>query len=117
MRQQVATEKEIDTVFGRDLVRIDVDISQPGRFFQSLKSFLADRSYRGTNVFGQLHTMEDLIATIMRAMRERAEEETGAPITRATVGRPVHWAENDAAGDARALKRMETALRLAGFAM
>ncbi|MGN6359820.1 MAG: hypothetical protein ACTHNK_05480, partial [Thermomicrobiales bacterium] len=52
VRQQVATEKEIDTVFGRELVRIDVDISQPGRFFQSLKSFLADTSYGGTKVFG-----------------------------------------------------------------
>jgi hypothetical chaperone protein len=116
IRQRQRSGLEIDTVLGRHTVWTDVDANQPGRFFQSLKSFLADRSYRGTNVFGRYYTMEDLIATIMHAMRERAEEEMGAPITRATVGRPVHWAENDAAGDARALKRMETALRAAGFA-
>ncbi|MGN6676092.1 MAG: Hsp70 family protein [Thermomicrobiales bacterium] len=115
VRQQVATEKEIDTVFGRELVRIDVDISQPGRFFQSLKSFLADTSYGGTKVFGQFHTLEDLVAIILREMRERAEAETGQAIRRATVGRPVHWAENDPDGDALAFARMQSALRLAGF--
>jgi hypothetical chaperone protein len=115
VRQQVATEKEIDTVFGRELVRIDVDISQPGRFFQSLKSFLADQSYGGTKVFGQFHTLEDLVAIILREMRERAEAETGQAIRRATVGRPVHWAENDPERDALAFARMHSALRLAGF--
>lgn len=106
---------EVETVLGLHTVWTEADANQPGRFFQSLKSSLADRSFRGTNVFGHFSTMEDLIATIMRAMRQRAEAELGQPITRATVGRPVHWAENNPAGDALALTRMETALHLAGF--
>ena len=118
VRQRQATGQYIDTLvgLGPQAVWTDVDVSQPGRFFQSLKSFLADRSFRGTNVFGRYYTMEDLIATIMRAMRLRAEEEVGRPITRATVGRPVHWAEGDPKKDALALRRMETALEAAGFA-
>jgi len=119
VHQRQATGQYIDTDtsgLGPQAVWADVDVNQPGRFFQSLKSFLADRSFRGTNVFGRYYTMEDLIATIMRAMRLRAEEELGQPITRATVGRPVHWAENDPKGDALALGRMETALAAAGFA-
>ncbi len=114
-RARQATGQQIDTGLGPQMVWTEVDANQPGRFFQSLKSFLADGSYRGTNVFGRYYTMEDLIATIMRAMRLRAEEQLGRPITRATVGRPVHWAENDPKGDALALRRMETALREAGF--
>ena len=114
-RKAEATGQEIDTVLGRHRVWTEIDANLPGRFFQSLKSSLADRSFRGTNVFGTFYTMEDLIATIMRAMRLRAEEEVGQPITRATVGRPVHWAENNPQGDALALQRMETALNLAGF--
>lgn len=116
VREQVATEMEIDTVFGREVVRFDVDVSQPGRFFQSLKSFLRDKGYGGTNVFGTFHTLEDLIALFLAEMRRRTEEELEQPITRATIGRPVHWAENDPEGDALALRRMETALRAAGFA-
>ena len=116
VRRQVATEREIDTVFGREVVRIDVDVSQPGRFFQALKSFLPDQSYGGTNVFGRFRTIEDLVATFLRETRRRAEAQLGRPIERATIGRPVHWAENDPAADALARERMESALRAAGFA-
>lgn len=115
VRQQVAVEREIDTVFGRETVRFNIDVGQPGRFFQSLKSFLADKAYQGTDVFGKFHSIEDLIALFLAEMRRRAEEEIGQPIGRATIGRPVHWAENDAEGDALALERMQTALATAGF--
>ena len=114
-RQQVVEEREIDTVFGRETVRFNIDVGQPGRFFQSLKSVLASSSYQGTDTFGQFRTIEELIALFLRAMRERAEEQIGGPIGRATIGRPVHWAENDADGDALALERMRTALTMAGF--
>ncbi len=115
VRQQVAVEREIDTVFGRETVRLNIDVGQPGRFFQSLKSVLASSSYQGTDTFGQFRTIEELIALFLREMRERAEEQIGGPIGRATIGRPVHWAENDADGDALALARMGTALKMAGF--
>jgi hypothetical chaperone protein len=114
-RQAQATGQEIDTVLGVHRVWTDVDANQPGRFFQSLKRSLPDRSFRGTNIFGKFYTMEELIATIMREMRIRAEAELEQPITTATVGRPVHWVENKPEGDALALKRMEMALGLAGF--
>lgn len=114
-REARTTGLEIDTVLGLHTVWTEEDVNRPGRSFQSLKSSLADRSFRGTNVFGRFYTIEELVATIMRAMRERAEEELGRAIVEATVRRPVHWAENNPAGDALALKRMEAALRLAGF--
>jgi hypothetical chaperone protein len=115
VRQQVAVEREIDTVFGRETVRFNIDVGQPGRFFQSLKSVLASSSYQGTDTFGRFRTIEELIALFLREMRERAEEQIDQPIGRATIGRPVHWAENDPDGDALALERMETALAMAGF--
>ncbi len=118
VRKREATGQYIDTDvagLGPQAVWTEVDVNQPGRYFQSLKSFLSDRGFRGTNVFGRYYTMEDLIATIMREMRMRAEEEVGQAITRATVGRPVHWAEGDPKKDALALQRMETALAAAGF--
>lgn len=115
IRQQVAVEREIDTVFGREVVRFNIDVGQPGRFFQALKSYLADASYQGTDTFGQFRTLEDLIALFLVEMRRRAEEALGRPISRATIGRPVHWAENDPDGDTLALERMEAALATAGF--
>lgn len=116
IRRGEATGQVVETEAGRHLVWSDVDTEQPGRFFQTLKGSLPDRSFRGTNVFGRFYTPEALIATVMRAMRERAEAELGQPIMRAAVGRPVHWAEDAPERDALALRRMEAALHLAGFA-
>ena len=115
VRKQVATTREIDTVFGKELVRVDVDVSRPGRFFQALKSLLADRSYGGTNVFGRPYTLEDLVALFLGELRARAQERLGRSIDRVTVGRPVHYAENDPAADALARERMVAALAAAGF--
>jgi len=41
------------------------DVSSPGRFFQSLKTFLGDPLLSRTNVFGDERGLEDLIAMIL----------------------------------------------------
>lgn len=114
VRQQRATAQEIDTAFGLERVVAEVEVNQPGRFFQSLKRSLADATFRGTEVFGRFCKPEELIAAFAAEMRRRAEEALGWPVTQAMVGRPVHWGNSDA-GDRLALKRMELALRQAGF--
>ena len=114
VRERRATAEEIETVFGRERVVTEVDVSQPGRLFQSIKRSLADASFRGTDVFGRFSTMEDLVAAFAGEMRRRAEAALDRPIERAMVGRPVHWSTT-AAGDALALERMKRALRQAGF--
>lgn len=115
VRRQVATHREIETVFGLERVLVDVDVSRPGRFFQSLKSFLADGAYHGTDVFGRFHTIEELVALFLVELRYRAEAALGQAIDRATVGRPVHYAEKNPAADRLARERMSTALAAAGF--
>ena len=114
VRERRATSEEIETVYGLERVLTEVDVNQPGRFFQSIKRSLADASFRGTEIFGRFYTPEDLIAAFTAEMRWRAEEALGRPVTRAMVGRPVHWS-NRAGGDDLALKRMDTALHQAGF--
>lgn len=115
VRKQVATTREITTVFGLERVVIDVDVSRPGRFFQSLKSFLSDASYGGTDVFGVHYTLEQLITLYLAELRRRAQHELGVILDTVTVGRPVHYADGDDAADRLALTRMRAALRGAGF--
>ena len=62
-----------------------------GRLIQSLKSFLTSRSLQSTDVFGRRVTIEDLIARILRDLRQKAEAQFGVPITSAVVGRPVRF--------------------------
>lgn len=62
-----------------------------GRLIQSLKSFLSSRNLHSTEVFGRRHIIEDLIARILKDLREKAEHQFGVRIRSAVVGRPVHF--------------------------
>ena len=64
-----------------------------GRLIQSLKSFLSNRNLLSTEVFGRRHTLEDLIARILRDLREKASAQFSAPILKAVVDRPVRFGE------------------------
>ena len=87
-----------------------------GRLIQSLKSFLSSRTLSGTDVFGRRVTLEDLIARILRDLREKAEAQFGVSIRSAVAGRPVHFvgAETEA-DDSYAEGRLKSAFQLAGY--
>ena len=89
-----------------------VDQNAPGRFFQSLKSFLRDRGFAGTDVFGTTYTLEDLIAVVLREIKRQAEAALGEPVDGWVIGRPVHFAD-DPEGDALAEARLAEACRRA----
>jgi hypothetical chaperone protein len=87
-----------------------------GRLIQSLKSFLSSRTLQGTDVFGRRVTLEELIARILRDLREKAEVQFGTSIRSAVVGRPVHFVGAEAeADDSYAESRLRSAFQLAGY--
>jgi hypothetical chaperone protein len=87
-----------------------------GRLIQSLKSFLSSRTLHGTEVFGRRYTVEDLIARILKDLREKAEHQFGIKIRSVVAGRPVHFvgAENQE-DDSYAEGRLRSAFALAGY--
>src|SRR5580700_6909562 len=87
-----------------------------GRLIQSLKSFLSSRTLHGTEVFGRRYSLEDLIARILKDLREKAEHQFGIQIRSAVAGRPVHFvgAENQE-DDSYAEGRLRSAFALAGY--
>jgi hypothetical chaperone protein len=87
-----------------------------GRLIQSLKSFLSSRSLQSTEIFGRRHTIEDLIARILKDLREKAEKQFGIKIRSAMVGRPVQFvgAESNEDND-YAEARLKKAFEAAGY--
>ncbi len=87
-----------------------------GRLIQSLKSFLSSRALLSTEVFGVRITIEELIARILRDLREAAERHFGHPITSAVAGRPVCFVgASSEADNTYAEGRLRAAFKLAGF--
>ena len=105
-----SSDKEQPTVEAH----IFTDTSSPGRLFQSLKTFLGDPLLVATNVFGDAHGLEDLVALLLGGIFQRVEELTGTRPTAATIGRPVEFVGGPEVEE-RARARLEQAARLAGL--
>ena len=87
-----------------------------GRLIQSLKSFLSSRMFQKTEVLGRMYTLEDLIARILREIREEAERHFQIPIRAVTAGRPVRFVGSDKDEDDKlAISRLGQAYLQAGF--
>ncbi len=93
-----------------------LEAEHKGRLIQSLKTYLTSRTLTGTEVFGRRYAIEDLISRMLTDLRVRAEEQSGRPIRRATVGRPVRFVGAETAeDDAFAVERLRGAFLHAGF--
>src|ERR1700693_1279586 len=77
---------------GNDAIRRYLAAAGNGRLVQSLKSFLADKTFESTDIMGETYTLGDLIAPIISALRDAAIAQFGELPPRIVVGRPVHFA-------------------------
>lgn len=96
-------------------VLIDEDVAVRGRLLQSIKTALRSAAYQGTKIFGRYYTIEELLAFILRHVRERAEAYLGQPVQHAVIGRPVTFS-HDPVVDQLAEEKIRRAAHLAGFA-
>jgi hypothetical chaperone protein len=116
---QQAKERGVNTLkswTGPEGIEQYLSADTKGRLIQSLKSFLTSRNLHSTEVFGRRHTLEDLIARILRDLRKKAELQFGMNINSAVVGRPVHFVGMEKQeDDGYAEGRLRSAFESAGF--
>lgn len=91
-----------------------------GRLISSLKSFLTDESFTSTiGPDGRTHTLEDLVAILLRALKRQADRELGSSVDRVVIGHPVVFVGAEGPGfakrQARAEERLQRAAERAGF--
>lgn len=108
--------RAITSIAGTEAIHRYLEADGTGRLIQSLKSYLADRSFLSTSVFGRTYTLVDLLSFLVRALRTRAVEQLGPLGSRIVVGRPVHFTSgNGDDDDAFAESRLRAALVAGGF--
>lgn len=109
---------EIEVIADRLFYITDVyawaDVLSPGRLFLSIKSSLGDVNYAGTIVGQSYFSLDDLVALYLTVTKVRAERLLGRELTRVVMGRPVHFAA-DEAGDRVAEARLLRAAFRAGY--
>lgn len=102
-------------VAGPQAVREYLESEARGRLVQSVKSYLPSLSFTQTQIFGRYYTIEELIAIILRKMREVATAQFGQVEGPVVIGRPVRFVGEDDGGEELALTRLRAAAAMAGF--
>ena len=107
--------EDLRTHFGRDAVAQYLEGTE-GRLMRSLKSLLGSPLLlETTEVNHRPMSFQDIIATFLATLRERATQALGHAPTRVVMGRPVHFVDDDAARDAQAQSSLLQAAQAVGF--
>ena len=87
-----------------------------GRLLRSLKSLLGSRLMdEYTAVHGQSIRFFDIVVLFFKELKRRCEAQVGQPLTRAMLGRPVHFVDDNPQRDALAQDTLGRAALEAGF--
>ncbi len=100
--------------YGEEAIRQYYEHGAEGRIFRSLKKFLPEPSFTGTQVHGIYVSLEDLLGRLLARIRAQASQVLGEDVKRTLLGHPALFSP-DPARHAQSLARLEKAARLAGF--
>jgi hypothetical chaperone protein len=107
--------EEDDVSYGRAALA-DYLEGYEGRLMRSLKSLLGTSMMdEYTEVMGRAVPFRDLLGQFITELKQRAEESAGREFTRAVLGRPVFFIDDDAKADQRAQDTLEDIARQAGL--
>lgn len=89
---------------------------EEGRYLRALKSILGTPLFHEPRLLGgKRRTLADVVTDFLKALKSRAEAETGERFSSVLSGRPVHFHTNDPARDAQAEADLAGCWRAAGF--
>lgn len=114
LKSLIFTTDQKNWFFGERAITEYSENDGEGRFLRSLKKFLAEPNFNGTEIHNKKYKIEDMIAVFLREMKRRADEFTGLQVERVIMGRPAKYSLNTE-NDQLAENRMRKACELAGF--
>lgn len=86
-----------------------------GRFIKSIKQILPRRSFIETRIQNKKYNASDLVALILKELKMKADAIIGYNCTKAVIGRPVFFDDDDTMKDTLAQTRLNKAAQIAGF--
>ncbi|NHN88885.1 Hsp70 family protein [Acetobacter conturbans] len=107
-----AGRQQVERAVGADAIEAYLDDPSETRLIMSMKSYLAQASFRETQLFGQRVPLETLIASFLRELMKLAR--LTPEVCAVTVGRPVRFV-GEKADDDLGEARLRSSLAEAGF--
>lgn len=99
---------------GQEAIERYIEECATGRFMQSIKSFLSSRLFDHTRIYRKKYRLEDLVAIILKTIKQRGENYVGHEVDAVVIGRPVIFSD-DQEEDKLAEDRLRTAAQKIGF--
>lgn len=99
---------------GSEALQSAAESGMRGRLIRSIKRFLPAATFTETRIGARRYALEELVAIVLRTLRERANRVLGADVRAAVIGRPARFSD-DPEADALAAERLLNAAKLAGF--
>lgn len=108
-------EGNAEILFGRRAVEAYLD-GREGRFMRSLKRVLGTSLMDQTVlVNGSRTTFDVIVGRFLSHIKQQAEQHLGTTLSHVTMGRPVHFQDNDPAADERAETQLRRIAHHIGF--
>lgn len=86
-----------------------------GRFIKSIKQILSRTTFTETRIQNRRYNASDLVTLILQDLKETADKITGFNCTKAIIGRPVFFDDDNTQKDTLAQTRLKKAAENAGF--
>lgn len=109
---QDGKKRVLQDAIGLDAIEAYLDDPAESRLIMSMKTYLAQGSFRETRVFSTTMTLQNLIARFLRSLLDKAG--ISPDQVSATIGRPVRFA-GELADDELGVKRLKESFVEAGF--
>ena len=112
-----AQQIDAERLYGRAAIAAYVE-GTDGRLMRSMKSILGSSLLDQSTDIGGGRSVRyrDVVVGYLRHLRQRAESAAGQAVTRAVLGRPVFFVDDDAERDLQAQAALLAAAHQAGFA-
>jgi len=102
-------------VIGEKAIESYLEDNMQGRFIKSIKQILSRSSFIETRIQNKRYNASDLVALILKELKERADQIVGYDCKKAIIGRPVFFDDDNTSKDTLAQTRLNKAAQNAGF--
>ncbi|WP_316797000.1 Hsp70 family protein [Pedobacter agri] len=102
-------------VVGENAIDAYLNDGMKGRFIKSIKQILSRTTFTETRIHNKRYTAADLVTLILKDLKSKADEIIGQNCSKAIIGRPVFFDDDNTQKDTLAQTRLKKAAENAGF--